>query len=332
MVNILEPKILSLITTDKCTAACHNCCFQCNPKRTKRISLEEMTFILDEVARDFPSVISCVFTGGECTILEDDLCRMIRYSKSKGMRNRIVSNGHWAVTETCALSYLSELKDAGLNELNLSTGDEHQKWVPYERIVYACKAAVKLGLFVAVNVEATPISRFSSLTMKKDKRLLKEIVSGKIIVKDSLWIEFDKTGSNIDDQNVLNDGPCTNLFNTISVSPDLHLQACCGLTCKNSHYLDLGNLRKHSLRRLYNEQFDDLMKLWLYTHGPKDIYTFLCKEKNEKDESHKYPHLCSLCHHILNNKENMEIVKDKIDSIIPSVMLKYQFINKINNK
>lgn len=63
--NVLEPKILSLITTDKCTAACRNCCFQCSPQLKQRMSLEQMKHWIDETVSDFPDVKSCVFTGGE---------------------------------------------------------------------------------------------------------------------------------------------------------------------------------------------------------------------------------------------------------------------------
>ena len=325
--KIIEPKILSLITTEKCTAACHNCCFQCSPRLKQRMSLEDMKFLIDEVIKDFPMILACVFTGGECTTLGTDLHQIINYAAINNLKCRIVTNGHWAVSESRALLFLKQLKDAGLHELNLSTGDEHQKWIPYDRIVYACQAAVKLEMFVSVNIESTPESKFTSVSMKSDDRISREIMLGKVVVKDSLWIDFDK--EHLDRTLEMNDGPCINLFNTISVSPDGHLQACCGLTCKNSIYLDLGSYRKHSLRQLYIEQFDDLMKLWLYTHGPKKIYSFLCEKKGVANESYRYPHICSMCHHILENKENMDIIKANISSIIPSVMLKYQFINNL---
>lgn len=330
--KIIEPKNISLITTERCTASCYNCCFQCSPQKKRRMSLQTMITRIDEIVRDFPNVISCVFTGGECTTLGNDLIKILEYVQTKNLKSRIVTNGHWAITKAKALSYLKKLHNAGLNELNLSTGDEHQKWIPYDRIVYACQAANQLGIFVAVNIESTSSSLFTSKSMLEDVRVSQKIKNGEIIVKDSLWIDFHKDISqNSAKTEVLNDGPCTNLFNTISISPDDHLFACCGLTCKNNKYLDLGDIQKYSIRKLYIEQFDDLMKLWLYTHGPKKIYTFLCDEKNICDDSFKYPHICSLCHHILNCSENMDIIRAKITDILPSVMLKYQFITTINN-
>lgn len=327
-IPIVNPQILSLITTDRCTATCNNCCFQCSPHNNQTMSLQDMINSIKESTQSFPSIISCVFTGGECTLLGKDLHEAIKYATSKNLKCRIVTNGHWAISKQCALSFLSQLKNEGLRELNLSTGDEHQQWIPYSRIVNACQAAVELNLFVAVNIESTPQSTFTSKAMINDCKLSRYITSGKIFVKDSLWIEFDKSPSLCYQNKTFNDGPCTNLFNTISISPDKHLQACCGLTCKNNRYLDLGDISLHSIQKLYREQFDDLLKLWLYTHGPKDIYSFLCKKKNIIDDSYHYPHICSLCHHILENKENMDLIRNDISSIIPSIILKYHFINQ----
>lgn len=217
----IPPKTLSLITTDRCTASCKNCCFQCNPHQSRRLSLDVIRSIIDEVVTEFPMVTSCVFTGGECTTLGKDLPQAIEYAYSKKLICRIVTNGFWAKSEQCAMRFLNELTNKGLKEINLSTGDEHQKWIPYDKIVYACQAAVKLGLFVAVNIETTRNSKFSSKIMINDQRISKYIQSGKIIVKDSLWIEFDNTNDTNQIQN-LNDGPCTNLFNTITVSSNRH--------------------------------------------------------------------------------------------------------------
>lgn len=327
--NVVEPKILSLITTDKCTAACRNCCFQCSPQLKQRMSLEQMKFWIDETVSDFPDVKSCVFTGGECTTLGVDLIKVLNYASCQELKTRIVTNAHWAIDEIKSLSYLKRLKDVGLDELNLSTGDEHQKWIPYDRIVYACLAAVQLNIFVAVNVESTRNSKFTSRQMKEDIRISKYIANGKIIVKDSLWIEFDATNDNSNVVDELNNGPCTNLFNTISISPDGHLYACCGLTCKGNRFLNVGDLQLHSLRQLYDEQFDDLIKIWLYTHGPKKIYTYLCEKKGLDNDSYKYSHICSLCHRVLMEERNMDIIKSDIHNILPSIMLKYQFINNL---
>ncbi len=327
----IQPHTLSFITTFKCSASCPNCCFQCSPRKEEKLSVNDIQSIIDQVCNTFPSINICVFSGGECTLLGKELNQSIKYAHLKKLKIRIVTNGHWAKDISSALTYLAELKEIGLQEINLSTGNEHQKWIPYDNIVFACQAAVKLGLFVAVNIESAIGHNFTSTIMKQDSRIKKDIALGNIIVQDSLWIEFNKTYEQINNPNILNQGPCTNLFKTISIFPNKHAYACCGLTCLKSHILDIGNTKELPLAHIYKEQFDDLIKLWLYTHGPKSINSFLCKTKNIQDDSNKYPHMCALCNHILKDKGNMDIIKKNISNILPTVMLKFQFINQLNS-
>lgn len=248
----INPKSLAFVTTDKCTASCHNCCFKCNPKNNKRLKLEEILSIIDQVVEDFPSVESCVFTGGECTLLKGDLAIAIEHASKKKLSCRIVSNGFWATNEKVAHSFLAKLHNKGLSELNLSTGDEHQKWIPYKNIINACKAALKENILVAINVESTSNSHFTSQNLLEDPEIKEAIYKNKIILKDSLWIEFDKTNSS--EQAYIPDKKgCSYLFNTISISPDMHLLACCGLTCQENKILDLGNLNKYPIKVLWNE-------------------------------------------------------------------------------
>lgn len=39
---IKEPTMLTFVTTEKCSSACSSCCFQCSPKRSKKLTKEQM--------------------------------------------------------------------------------------------------------------------------------------------------------------------------------------------------------------------------------------------------------------------------------------------------
>lgn len=69
----IPPTTLSFITTNKCTAACKNCCFGCNPKNNMRLSLSVMKNHVDEAVKSYPTIRSLVLTGGECFTLGGDL-------------------------------------------------------------------------------------------------------------------------------------------------------------------------------------------------------------------------------------------------------------------
>jgi hypothetical protein len=46
-IPIIAPQAVTFLTTFGCTAACENCCFQCNPRFKKRMTLAEMERYLD---------------------------------------------------------------------------------------------------------------------------------------------------------------------------------------------------------------------------------------------------------------------------------------------
>nr|BFE85445.1 hypothetical protein GCM10020093_080460 [Planobispora longispora] len=80
--------------------------------------------------------------------------------------------------------------DAGLSEINYSTGDEHTRFVPIERVAYAVVAACERELPVHVMVE---LKRGSTVT--RDRLLRHEVLDGltdrqraALSVKTSPWM------------------------------------------------------------------------------------------------------------------------------------------------
>jgi len=72
----IRPHTLSLITTYQCTSQCNGCCFSCSPGKVERLSTAKMASLIDE-ATSIPSIKVIVFTGGEATLLGDDLVFLI---------------------------------------------------------------------------------------------------------------------------------------------------------------------------------------------------------------------------------------------------------------
>ena len=199
---VIYPEVLSLLTTMYCTAKCRNCCFQCSPQRRDRMSLNDIKFYIDYVTREFPSIKLVVFSGGECVSLKKDLLNSICYAQTVGLKTRIVTNAFWASDYKKAYKMLSSLKDAGLDEINYSTGDDHQEWVSYENIVNACLAAKNLGFNVLVNVETHHDSIFSRTTFENDERVSKYLGNNifdanciKVIVELSSDMDMSATSS-----------------------------------------------------------------------------------------------------------------------------------------
>ena len=160
----VKPSILAISPTHKCTAACENCCIGCNPNIKEIMDYNTMISHIDNSFAAFPKIKVVVFTGGECTLLGEDLVNVIKYVTDKYKTvTRIVTNAHWATSYETAYKRLKELKDVGLTELNFSTGDDHQKFVKVEKIITAAKAACDLGFMtVLINIEAATDRNYTS--------------------------------------------------------------------------------------------------------------------------------------------------------------------------
>lgn len=107
------------------------------------------------------------------------------------------------------------------------------------------------------------------------------------------------------------------------------MYACCGLTCIYTPYLYLGNLKKHSLSFLYNRQFDDFIKLWLFTEGPSKILDFIRSKQNNKDLSDNSEwHICQTCAEIFKNKENIKCIQKNYKEVMSNIAIKFSLLKR----
>lgn len=339
---VLPPTALSLITTYKCNAACVDCCFACNPKRTEKLSLSELKNYVDIVTSSYPTIQIIILTGGECFLLKKDLVEAVRYIKSRDLFVRIVTNGFWAKNYSIAIDKLTPLVKAGLNEINFSTGDDHIEFVPVDRIKYGAIASLELGLTTLINVESGKDRKFKSKMLEQDKDLQKHLFPNKtenpLGIINGLWMPFsnnsteqpDKIAKHIGNPYNINRGKCTNLFNTITITPKHRMVACCGLPSNSIKYLDLGNLKTESIKNLYEIQFNDFIKIWLFTDGPYQILKFISTKIGEKNvkELSLNRHICFYCARLLTNEHYMHTIRKYFDFVYSSIILKYIFSTK----
>ena len=343
---IIPPSSLTFITTYKCTAACKDCCFKCSPKRNERLKLEDMKSYIDQAVQAYPSLKVLVLTGGEPFTLGKDLTKIIEYGSSLGLTVRVVTNGYWAKKYDITVKQLIPLVNSGLKELNFSTGDDHLEFVPNNNIINGASVAMEMGLTTVINVESAGDRNFKSESLYKNKILQKyiypdsdDIAPLKII--NGVWMPFTKTTLESakaikKDENLkklqITDDRCTNLFNIITIDPNYQMVACCGLTSHCSKYLNLGNVKKYSIKELYENQFDDFMKIWLSVDGPHHIAKYISERINlDKPLAENADHMCNVCAQLLNSKECLNIIKDNIDKLYSNIIFKYIFNKKTNN-
>lgn len=255
-----------------------------NVLRKKR---EKLTFIdiqkfVNEAVQCFSSIENVVFTGGEPFLLHEELLKSVSYLKSLQKNVRIVSNAYWAKNYRTAYELLSLYKEAGLTEINYSTGDDHLQYVPFDNIVYATRAALDLNFPVAINIEYNYCKKFGIATLLNDVRLIKYKNRKNFIVNNGFWIpnksqaeywDYHKEREKIKEKERIQG--CDSIFLNITLSPDKTLFSCCGFAAKKNRYLQMGKFVSGHLKEYYEQQFDDLLKIWLFTSGPLAIAKFV---------------------------------------------------------
>ncbi|MBN1283020.1 MAG: radical SAM protein [Proteobacteria bacterium] len=308
---LIKPRLLSFITTFKCTAACRNCCFRCSPARTESLPLESIRRIINEAAI-IPEINVIVFTGGECFIERTKLIESINHASSRGYITRCVSNAYWATDIVAAKKSIAELKEAGLAEINFSVGDNHLKFVPMRNVRNAAVAACEAGLTTVINIELFNGSRHRNKLESVFTDLRRSF--SKLIVNCGLWID---RGDDIrirhhKKYSLTNDvraRGCKSIISSLSVTPDEKLLACCGLLVEDVPEMVLGDLKKMSLSDLVNGQREDLLKCWIHLEGPQAVLDSTRSFDRSIRLKDTYVHPCQACRDLYKLKNRDAVVK-----------------------
>ena len=271
------PSTLTILPTYNCTAACEHCCFGSHPGIAERIPLPRILDYITQAA-GLGTVKVIVFSGGECFTLGPELVIAIAKATELGLATRCVTNGYWAISEAHAGELLDPLRRAGLQEINISTGDFHQRFVAPTKVVTGAIAGVRAGMRVVIVVESRKSRRFTADQLISDPRIGEILASSLFRIVESPWmamarredVEHDRTQMT-SRLNLHTKRGCDSVLNTLVVSPAEMLGACCGLTREQIPEMNVGSLRERSMRDLYIEANTDLLKMWLAVEGPERI-------------------------------------------------------------
>ncbi len=291
------PECVTIIPTHRCNAACKECCFESNPHIQQRMTREQLLTAIRDIRENFPDTKYVVLTGGEVTLLKQDLIEAIALLTELGLGSRIVTNGHWARTEESAIRWIDQLSAAGLNELNLSTGDEHQAWVPFSSVARAAWYGLDRGMVTVLVIEGQDNAGFTVDKAREDEYIQKIVADEekmkKFILMKNIWMPFHEDANYTGDRKeIARYEGCDNIFKNFVINPYGQLVSCCGLTMEYIPELKVGNAYTDSLKAVYREQFDDLLKLWIWLDGTRYIFDKLAGVHGLKVIS---PHPCSIC-------------------------------------
>lgn len=327
--NDLEPKprTAAILMTYQCIAECDECCFSCSPRlKGTSLSFDKIRIFLNKV-KQIGSIKVVVFSGGECFINFELLIKSIKYAHELGFLTRCVTNGFWGTSIESARKRVQKLKDNGLNEINFSTGDSHQKFVPVEYVLHCTIASIEQGLLTCIAVETNSSKKFKVEDFINhplySKYIQNKSYSKLLKVMPTIWVSFHTdTVYKFDKMHLSgNDEGCNGIFDTVALEPRNDVVGCCGLTSNDISELHLGKIMDSDLEKLLSNHHNDFLKIWIFVDGPKKVVETASKWLGEVSPS--FTHKCLYCAYLYNNKHLLEAIENNYMEIRNEVLARY---------
>jgi hypothetical protein len=318
-----RPRVLSLLTMRRCTAACDHCAIGGSPRARGAIPVARMHALIDEALR-IPSIERVVFSGGECFLLRDDLDRLVAHAVLNGFGTRAISNGYWAIGEDAARKRIAPLRAAGLQELMLSTGSFHQRYVPLERVVFAAREAARAGIAVRVSVEDCDQSPFDASVV--EAALAPEIAGRRVVVGRDPWItDAGRRGETTltheqrtAQRGAYAGGRCGQILTVVTVTPEQRLTACCGFPTEELPALAIGSVADAPLDEVLENAPDVLLQMWLHVAGPQRIAEFVARYA-PGFALPAAPSICEACTYLQRDERAMRVLAEHGSAVAGTV-------------
>ncbi|MGC8917644.1 MAG: radical SAM protein [Thermoanaerobaculum sp.] len=321
------PRALVFVVTSGCTARCRDCCFGATPEKAReRLRCEEMLRALEVVYGMVPTLKLVVFTGGEPMLFARDIVPVVAEASRLGLGTRIVTNGFWAQTPALARQVLEPLYAAGLLELNLSTGDDHLEWVPFESVVNAALAALEAGVLTAVFVEERADARFRAADVFRHpliRRFLRHHPNHHLlIVNGGAWLGLRTGRQFAAEVGSVPDGlggpplGCDSIGRDLVVAPGNRFFGCCGLTVRDIPWLQRHWRKPEELLDHWACLNNEPLAFVLRQRGPE----FLCDVLGIPLTDHEKVHPCVACRAALA-PAHMDRARERAAALAPSLAL-----------
>ncbi|HEX3463246.1 MAG TPA: radical SAM protein [Candidatus Elarobacter sp.] len=324
----VRPRVLSILTTRRCTARCDHCCVGAGPRATGTLTVPRIRALLDE-ATSVPTIERIVFTGGEAFLLGDDLVALVARAHTLGFATRAITNGFWASDAKAADRRIAALAGAGLDELMFSTGTFHQEFVPVGRVVHGARAAVRAGIATRISVEECDQSAFGAEQLRAELR--DELESGKLALSSDPWI-VDAGGRGtapLTHERLRGargadvDGGCVTIMTTISVTPDQELIACCGFPLEELPGLRIGSVADRPLPDVLRDAPNDALKMFLHVAGPAGIAEFVARYEPGYTLPGNPVSICAACVALQRDSRAMRIAAENVGAIAAELAARF---------
>lgn len=321
----ITPHSMTVLCTYQCTAACKQCCFESSPRVKGGLDGDVIRERITEAKDSYPELDLVVFSGGEAFLLRDELAKSVAHATSLGLKSRIVSNGSWAKRLERARLLCDDLSRSGLGELNLSTGHDHQEFVPEESIVNAAEAAMASGIEALITVETDTNESNCYLSLRSNSRIQSLMKMPGFRLVNNFWMPFHTDAparKQEPDLKAIRKG-CEQVFENIVVTPHDNLSACCGLTLEHIPEMRLGRNDGTNMKELFESQADDFLKYWIRVDGPYAIIESVMGDA-ASTYLHGVVHGCQACAILHKTPVIREALKNVYLDHIESVLTRFE--------
>lgn len=270
-----------------------------------------------------------VFSGGEAFLLKDDLYEAIRFAADLGKATRVVTNGFWGKTLERARGCARKLREAGISEMNISTGLDHAEFVPVDSVVRAASALADEAIRTLVTVEADGSRNEIHAKIASDPSLLNAIESGLVSLQVNSWMPFheDAPSRDHDIQAMLPElaSGCGQIFETLVVTPHDNLSACCGLTLEHIPEMRLGSLAAPGaqMKAMYERQYGDFLKYWIRVDGPYTIIRRVMGSEDADEILRGVVHKCQACAILHQSEKVRAALKARYGDFVEEVLVRF---------
>lgn len=223
---------------------------------------------------------------------------------------------------------MHSLKSVGLHEMNFSTGDSHQQFVPVDSVLNGTIASVEESLYTCIAVETNSSKKFTAEDFKKHPLYLEYLASTSkekfVKVMPATWVSFHT--DNVYDFNQKieydpNDQGCEGMFDTISLEARGDVVGCCGITSNDIEEFHLGKLSNQNLDEMLENHQNDFLKIWIFVDGPKKVMEQVAEWT--KEEVPFYAHKCLYCAALYNNPSFLKAIQENYLTVKEDVLSRF---------
>jgi len=283
--------------TNKCNITCGHCISKCTPKKKGKLELKKTVEWLKDLAE--MKIKSAGFSGGEPLIFFDEITCIISKAKKLGLNVGLLTNGTWAKNWNSTTRTLKGLNKSGLDKLEISIDEFHQKYVPIKNISNILDASKKFSKpEIALRLTKTGDHEYLKILFL----LLEKIGKTKIFLQ--ALFPYGRAKKLNQRKFLINKRAskcrceCLNLP-IVDVDGSVYICSQGQLLGKKSIYF-LGNALEKPLKEIFQEFKESKLVYFLKNLGPEKLF----KKIGRETKSNKG--YVGLCHYCLENSRKIK--------------------------